>query len=205
MNYLGFDSLRRQVFSIILVLAGSVSLHAQTSFGVIDTPAANSPSLAGAINVTGWALSMNIVARVAIYRDPIVGESGLIYIQDAPMISGSRPDVAGQFPGYPHNDWGYGTQVLTNELPDSNGDHHLGNGTYKLHAFAYDAYGNSTDFAQVTITVDNAHSPLPFGTIDTPSDGGLATGTSFVNFGWALTPLPNYIPTDASTIQSVPI
>ena len=42
---------------------------------------------------------------------------------------------------------------------------------------------------------------LPFGTLDTPLQGGTASGTSFINFGWALTPLPKTIPIDGSTIR----
>jgi hypothetical protein len=41
---------------------------------------------------------------------------------------------------------------------------------------------------------------LPFGTVDTPTQGGTASGTTFVNFGWALTPNPNIIPIDGSSI-----
>jgi hypothetical protein len=41
---------------------------------------------------------------------------------------------------------------------------------------------------------------LPFGAIDTPTQGGVASGTSFLNYGWALTPQPKIIPIDGSTI-----
>ena len=46
----------------------------------------------------------------------------------------------------------------------------------------------------------NASATKPFGAIDTPEQGGVATGGAFVNFGWALTPLPKTIPTDGSSI-----
>ena len=39
----------------------------------------------------------------------------------------------------------------------------------------------------------------PFGTIDTPGQGEVVSGT-VINFGWALTPQPGVIPTDGSTI-----
>lgn len=177
-------------------------------FGYLDCPSVTRPDcpvngLAGAINVTGWALSQNTVVRVAIYRNAVSGESGLIYVQDAPLIAGARPDIPPNCPSCPRNDWGWGTLVLSNQLRDSNGDGGHGNGTYTLHIFAYDSLNYSTDFAQVTITVDNAHSHKPFGTIDTPTAGGLATGTNYVNFGWALTPQPNMIPTDGSTIDVI--
>ena len=47
----------------------------------------------------------------------------------------------------------------------------------------------------------NASAVDPFGAIDTPEQGGVASGTSFVNWGWALTPQPNAIPTNGQTIS----
>ena len=44
---------------------------------------------------------------------------------------------------------------------------------------------------------------LPFGAIDTPAQGGTASGSAFVNFGWALTPQPKSIPADGSTITTI--
>ncbi len=41
----------------------------------------------------------------------------------------------------------------------------------------------------------------PFGAIDTPVQGGTASGNAYLNFGWALTPQPNSIPVDGSTIN----
>jgi hypothetical protein len=41
----------------------------------------------------------------------------------------------------------------------------------------------------------------PFGAIDTPAQGGTASGSGFSNQGWVLTPQPNSIPTDGSTIN----
>ena len=52
-----------------------------------------------------------------------------------------------------------------------------------------------------TMTCANASATLPFGAIDTPEQGGVASGSAYVNFGWALTPLPKTIPTDGSTIS----
>jgi hypothetical protein len=54
-----------------------------------------------------------------------------------------------------------------------------------------------------TIAIDNTHAVKPFGAIDTPEQGGAALGKDFVNFGWALTPRPNTIPIDGSTINVV--
>jgi hypothetical protein len=49
------------------------------------------------------------------------------------------------------------------------------------------------------ITSDNANRVQPFGTIDTPDQGEVISGT-YINFGWALTPFPKMIPTDGSTV-----
>jgi hypothetical protein len=84
--------------------------------------------------------------------------------------------------------------LLTNFLPNS------GNGTFVLRAIATDVKGKTTTLGTKTILCDNANAVKPFGAIDTPTQGGAASGASFVNFGWALTPLPNTIPTDGSTI-----
>jgi len=86
--------------------------------------------------------------------------------------------------------------MLTNFLPN-------GNGTFKLHAIAHNKTGSSFDLGTKTIVVDNAHASKPFGTIDTPGRGGTASGTAFLNFGWALTQNPNKIPIDGSTITVV--
>ena len=50
------------------------------------------------------------------------------------------------------------------------------------------------------MTCANASATKPFGAIDTPTQGGLASGAGFVNFGWALTPQPKMIPLNGSTI-----
>jgi hypothetical protein len=108
--------------------------------------------------------------------------------------------VANAYPGYPQNNWGWGYQILTNELPNSGGSAGLGNGTYAVHTIATDETGQPATLGITTITVNNAASQVPFGTIDTPAQGGTASGV-FVNFGWAVTPnAANIIPADGSTI-----
>src|ERR1700730_14164078 len=125
--------------------------------------------------------------------------AGLVYLGNAVLVPGVRPDVAAAFPGYPNNSWGWGAQILTNYLPGANGMP-LGNGTYKLHAIAADPSGLATDLGTTMISVNNAASILPFGTIDTPGQGETISGTNFINFGWVVTPQPNIVPIDASTI-----
>ena len=89
------------------------------------------------------------------------------------FVEGARPDVEAGYPAFPFNyraGWGY--MLLTNFLPAQ------GNGTYKLYAFATDKEGNQVLLGTKTITCDNAHAVKPFGTIDTPAQGGDAVGES---------------------------
>jgi len=161
-------------------------------FGSFDTPLAGAV-VRSSIPVSGWALDDVGVQSVKIYR----GEGGeLVYIGDADFVEGARPDVEAAYPNYPNNSsagWGY--MLLTNFLPNS------GNGTYTLAAVARDSDGNTITLGTRTITADNAHAVKPFGAIDTPTQGGTAAGGSFINWGWVLTPQPNSIATDGSTIN----
>jgi hypothetical protein len=165
-------------------------------FGLVDTPLA-SALVAGAINVTGWALDDANVTRVTVFRDGVSGESGLVLIGDAAFVEGVRPDVAAAFPNYPgRNRAGWGLMVLTNMLPNG------GNGPFTLHIEAYDNQGNVTLLGRRTVTAANATSDLPFGTLDTPGQGGTVNGVVPV-FGWALTPAPAVIAFDGLTIDVI--
>jgi len=168
------------------------SSQEQPPFGSFDTPIHGS-TVRSSIAVTGWALDDIEVASVKIYRQ----EGGdLVYIGDAVSVEGARPDVETAYPGYPFNykaGWGY--MLLTNFLPNH------GNGTFTLAAVAADISGNEVTLGTNTIIVDNAHAVKPFGAIDTPTQGGEAFGGSFINWGWVLTPQPNRIPTNGSTIK----
>jgi hypothetical protein len=177
-------------------------------FGVFDTPIDGTTNIAGAIPVTGWALDSIEVLKVDIWREPVTGEAagsnGLVYIGDAVFVYGARPDVQAANPGLPFNTrggWGY--QMLTNFLPNAAGSGPTGNGVYRLHAIAHNKAGMSVDLGVKTITVDNSHAAKPFGTIDTPSQGGTPSGNAYINFGWALTQNPNIIPLNGSTITVV--
>ncbi len=85
--------------------------------------------------------------------------------------------------------------MLTNFLPGG------GNGAFTIHIVATDREGHRVILGSKTITCDNLHATLPFGTLDTPEQGGTISGSSYVNFGWALTPQPAEVPTNGSTIQ----
>jgi hypothetical protein len=161
-------------------------------FGGVDTPQ-DGATVMGSIPVTGWALDNIGVESVKIYREQ--GKE-LVYIGDAVFVEDARPDVELAYPTYPKSyraGWGY--MMLTNFLPNG------GNGTFVIHAIATDKEGNQVTLGTKTIHCDNAHAVRPFGAIDTPAQGGTASGSSYVNFGWVLTPQPNYIPTDGSTIN----
>jgi len=170
-------------------------------FGTFETPASGS-TVSGSIPVTGWVLDDVETTRVMIYRsadptDPAgaIGPNGLVYVGDGTFVKGARPDVEANYFSTPRSDragWGY--MMLTNFLPNK------GNGTFTLYAYAYDGSGNETLLGTSVIVCDNNSRTLPFGTIDTPDQGGAISGSSFVNFGWALTPLPKTIPFDGSTI-----
>lgn len=182
----------------------TAKLHFEAApFGSFDTPTNNTTNVSGALNTGGWALSPIGIANVAIWRDPVNGEAtapnGLVFISNAIQVPGARPDVAAAFPGYPNNNYGWGVQILTNELPGTGGKP-IGNGTYRLHAIATDNDGLSAEIGASTITVNNAGSLLPFGTIDTPRPGEVVSGSAYVNFGWVVTPQPAMIPIDGSTI-----
>ncbi|MCP4153009.1 MAG: hypothetical protein GY757_35075 [bacterium] len=163
-------------------------------FGSFDSPQAGA-EVSGSIPVSGWVLDDQGIKNIAITRDPVAGEgSGPIEIGNAVFVEGARPDIEQNHPLYPGNykaGWGY--MLLTNYLPE-------GNGIFTLHATATDIDGHQVTLGSKTITVDNANAVKPFGSIDTPQQGGSASGSDYVNFGWALTPQPNTIPTDGSTI-----
>ncbi|MGD2093177.1 MAG: hypothetical protein PVH61_43855 [Candidatus Aminicenantes bacterium] len=171
-----------------------LEVYSSTSppFGDFATPLDGS-LVRSSVPFTGWALDDLKVASVKIY----LKENGsLAYIGDAVFVEGARPDVELYYPDYPNNNragWGY--MMLTYFLPNG------GNGSYTFCAIATDVEGNETTLDTRTVTVDNANAVKPFGAIDFPTQGGEASGSSFKNSGWVLTPMPNKVPEDGSTIN----
>jgi len=164
----------------------------EAPFGSFDSPSDGS-TVRGSFALTGWALDDVGVAGVKIYRQD---NENLIYIGDALLVEGARPDVEALYPTMPMSyraGWGY--MLLSYFLPDG------GNGVYVLTAIATDLSGKQTTLGSKTLTVDNANAVKPFGAIDNPAPGGEASGSKFRNSGWALTPLPNMIPIDGSTMS----
>jgi len=184
----GGDELYTRSWAAILhALPGNIP-----PFGSFDSPV-DGAAVYSSIAVTGWALANRGIDNVKIYREEA---SNLVYVGDAVFVKGARPDVAAVYPNYLFSDkagWGY--MLLTNFLPNG------GNGTFVLHAIATDLMGNTATLGTKTIYCDNVNAVKPFGAIDTPGQGGTASGSNFINWGWVLTPQPNYIPTDGSTIN----
>jgi Putative Ig domain len=165
-------------------------------FGIVDIPIDGSTAV-GSIAVGGWALDDLGIVRVTVYRDSVPPElpNQLVYLGDAVRVRGARPDVEMLYPNLPFRDRaGWGFLLLTNMLPNQ------GNGTFRLHAFAEDVEGKGVLLGSKTIVAANATATVPFGAIDTPGQGETISGSSYVNFGWALTPLPKTIPLHGSTI-----
>ena len=165
-------------------------------FGSFDSPQ-DGAVVSGSVPITGWALDDVEVSNVKVFRNPLEGhETGQIYIGDAVFVDDARPDVEGKYATYPnHYRAGWGYMMLSNVLPIE------GNGTFVITAVAKDSSGNKVTLGEKTIICDNANAVKPFGAIDTPFQGGDAAGAEFINFGWALTPKPNVIPIDGSTIK----
>ena len=171
--------------------------------GVFDTPTNGIVNVAGSLPVTGWAVDDVGIARVDILRDAVGSEpaGAMILLGSASLVSGSRPDVENLYPNAPQNyRAGWGFMVLTNMLPDTvNGRATGGNGAFRLHAYAVDTEGRSSYLGAKRFQANNSASSKPFGTLDTPTQGGTASGGAYMVWGWAISPRAT-IPTNGSTI-----
>ena len=180
-------------------------------FGAFDTPVSGA-TVAGSIAVTGWALDDIGIDRVEIWRDRISGDpappfqqtghpaDGKVFIANGTFVEGTRPDVASLYSTHPaRHRAGWGYLLLTQGFPNRNG-------TFVLTAIAWDEEGQSRVLGTSTITVNNAASTKPFGSIDVPAYGATFSGHNFT-FGWALTPVSGCTVSGGSrtmTIDSVP-
>ena len=174
-------------------------------FGNVDTPTDNQTGVTGAVPFTGWALDDIEVTRVTVCRaafgaevapvDPNCGGAAQIFVGFAVFIDGARPDVAGVYSTYPANTkGGWGFMVLTNMLPSQ------GNGTFQFFMWARDPEGHAVVLGTRTLTCDNAHATKPFGAIDTPTQGGVASGANFAVFGWVLSRVAHADPPGGGTV-----
>jgi hypothetical protein len=187
-----------QTIAVTLTVHGAGA--SGSPFGAFETPG-DGANVASSIPVCGWALDDIGPAAVKLYRTAVPGEPssppGLVFIGDAVFVEGARPDVELAYPGHPLSyraGWGY--MLLTNFLPGA------GNGPVTLVVRAVDGEGHVTELGRKTILCNNAAASKPFGAIDTPPQGGTVSGSDYVNFGWALTPLPAMIPVDGSTVTA---
>ncbi|HYJ06754.1 MAG TPA: radical SAM protein [Chthoniobacterales bacterium] len=78
-------------------------------FGWVDHPAQELTEANNAIQIEGWALDRQQIARVTIEREPClddrdraINERWLVEVGEARIQNGSRPDVGRAFPQYPH-------------------------------------------------------------------------------------------------------
>ena len=175
-----------------------VSGGGDNPIGVVDTPVDHATGVTGTIPVTGWAIDDVGIQEVVIYRDLVEGETtpsptGKVFIGRAVFVEGARPDVDAAMDLPFDNQAGWGYMLLTNMLPNQ------GNGTYTFHVYATDVDGHTVVLGSRTITCNNSEATKPFGAIDSPEQGGTVSGL-YTNHGWALTPQPNSIATDGSTI-----
>ncbi len=175
-------------------------------FGLVETPLDNTNGVTGSVPFSGWALDDIGVSSLAICRNVVAGEgagpdgrcagAAQIFVGYAVFIAGARPDVQASYPAHPNSGRaGWGFMMLTNMLPAQ------GNGSYTFSMYATDGDNHTVLLGTRTITCSNASSITPFGTIDTPGQGEVVSGASYVNFGWALTPSPRIIPTNGSTVS----
>ncbi len=165
--------------------------------GAVDTPA--NGAVSGSVPVTGWAVDDIDVMSVKVYRSPIAGEAGEVFIGDAVRVDDARTDVEGSFPNSPFNyraGWGY--LMLSNFLPNG------GNGNFVLRVYATDREGRRTLLGSRSIVGQNSTADRPFGAIDRPAQGATESGT-IPNFGWVLARAANASPgsTPAGTVTVV--
>jgi hypothetical protein len=145
-------------------------------FGSFDNPEDGS-TVYGSVPLSGWALDDIEVESVKLYYED---GPNLVYVSEATFVDGARPDVWQVYPDYPYSQragWGY---VLLSNL--------YGNGSYNFHAIAEDKEGHQVTLGIKTLQISN--SVYPFGNIDLPEPGGVASGSDYQVCGWALTPLP---------------
>ncbi len=169
--------------------------------GIMDTPV-NGATVTGSVAVTGWAVDDVGIARVTVCRSPVAGEQGghpacapnQIYLGDAVMIDDARPDVEGIYgtSAFQYRA-GWGFMVLTNMLPNQ------GNGSFTLHANAFDLDGRFAALGSRAVTALNATATEPFGAIDTPGQGETISG-SYANFGWVLSRVRRADPPGGGTV-----
>lgn len=181
----------------------SLTVHSQDSppIGYLDSPS-DQAQTSGNIPVAGWALDDIEVTRVEIKREPHkndipekIGDDGLVYLGQAALLDGARPDIQNIYSDYPLNHragWGY--MLHTYQLPNK------GTGSFTIYALAYDSGGQSSMLGTRTIINNNTNYSLPFGAIDAPLEAEKVSGRKYESLAWALTAPPKFIPYDGGTL-----
>jgi hypothetical protein len=160
-------------------------------FGDFSSPD-NGSTIQGSVPVTGWVLDDIGVTKLQLFRDAHPSDpagaivNGKVFIANATLVDGARSDIALAFPNHPANyNAGWGYLMLTRGLIWD------GQGPFKLYAIATDVEGHTVTLGSKTVTVDNGpNNPAaqkPFGSIDGPEQGGIASG-NYPNTGWVLSP-----------------
>jgi sugar lactone lactonase YvrE len=184
--------------------------------GQVDTPAQHAVGVQGAVALTGWAVDDVGIRSVAVYRNCLQDEpqtncqsdtaagTSIVFIGNATVVPGARPDVEVAFPTYPtRRTAGWGMQVLTTMLPRTTGTYapQGGQGPLTLYVIATDIEGNRVLLSRshvdsvptpTMLTLANDALAKPFGTIDVPAEGATVSG-AVATFGWALTPDANTV------------
>lgn len=179
-----------QMLSVTMVIYPSGT--DEEPFGVLEFPAQDSV-VYNTVAFTGWALDDIGVKSVKIY---LLQEANQAFIGEAVLVEGARPDIMTAYPSYPNSHkagWSY--MMLTQNLPNH------GNGIYTFKVIVTDGAGHEMPLGTRTIQCINDDAFLPFGALDTPLPGGIISGSCYRNQGWVLTPLPNMIPKDGSTLE----
>jgi hypothetical protein len=163
--------------------------------GAFDTPANGAVINTAMVAVSGWALDDVGMKFAKIYRQVSATKKALV--GTAKFIVGARPDIEMTYPTYPQNNragWSY--TLTMKKLPGK------GVGTFVLMAYVQDLAGHLVLLGTHTITgvAPTGSAAVPFGSLDTPQDGGKASGSNYPVTGWALAPPPNAIPADAGAL-----
>ena len=177
-------------------------------FGVVDTPTDNRTGVTGAVPFIGWALDdIDVDACVDLSRCRWIrsrADRSQLRRRRAESSSASPCSSTARvlmspppFPTYPLSD--------ARRLGFHDADEHAAEPGERHRTDSRCARKIARAIGSVlgtrTMTCANASATLPFGTLDTPAQGGIASGSAYPNFGWALTPLPKTIPINGATIQ----
>ncbi len=169
-------------------------------FGALDTPPADDSSFGASVTLAGWALDDVGMKNVRIFRKSGTTATSKTLIGKATFVAGARPDIEARYPDNPQNYKAGWTYTLKSSLLPNGGK-----GTFTIMAFATDTFGHTVLLGKRTLIGTGAKgsagvAAIPFGSLDEPPETGTVSGTSFLVTGWALTPPPNDIPTDGSTV-----